>query len=166
MTIQKTLVTALGLATVVAGLGLSSVTANAATTAPATATQPAGPTSTAPYTQNNTYNLTQATSSSTGTTTSTSTTSSKASGATITEAQFESQGVVYLNGNKWTYYSGSQTADGTSISANGLDSNGYRVVAAPASVPFGTKIMTPLGMGVVHDRGTAITGNHYDVVIQ
>lgn len=172
MTIQKTLVTALGLATVVAGLGLSSVTANAATTAPATATQPAGPTSTAPYTQHNTYNLTHSTGTtgttgtSTETTTSTSTTSSKASGATITEAQFESQGVVYLNGNKWTYYSGSQTADGTSISANGLDSNGYRVVAAPASVPFGTKIMTPLGMGVVHDRGTAITGNHYDVVIQ
>lgn len=167
MTIQKTLVTALGLATVVAGLGLSSVTANADTTAPATATQPAGPTFTAPYTQNNSYKLTQSTGTTgTRTTSNTSTTSSKASGATITEAQFESQGVVYLNGNKWTYYSGSQTADGTSISANGLDSNGYRVVAAPASVPFGTKIMTPLGMGVVHDRGTAITGNHYDVVIQ
>lgn len=96
----------------------------------------------------------------------TTTTTSQATGATITEAAFESQGVVYLNGNKWTYYSGSTTADGTNISANGLDSNGYRVVAAPASVAFGTKIMTPLGMGVVHDRGTAITGNHYDVVIQ
>lgn len=163
MTIPKTLVTALGLATVVAGLGLSSVTANAETTA--TATQPAGPTSSAPDTQNKTYTLTHATGA-TGTRTTTSTTNGKASGATITEAQFESQGVVYLNGNKWTYYSGSQTADGTSISANGLDPNGYRVVAAPASVPFGTKIMTPLGMGVVHDRGTAITGNHYDVVIQ
>ena len=163
MTIPKTLVTALGLATVMAGLGLSSVTANADTTT--TATQPAGPTSTVPDTQNKTYTLTHATGT-TGTRTTISTTNSKASGATITEAQFESQGVVYLNGNKWTYYSGSQTADGTSISANGLDPNGYRVVAAPASVPFGTKIMTPLGMGVVHDRGTAITGNHYDVVIQ
>ncbi|AYM02045.1 hypothetical protein [Levilactobacillus yiduensis] len=98
--------------------------------------------------------------------TSTTSTSNNATGATITAAQFEQQGVVYLNGNKWTYYSGSLTADGTQISANGLDPNGYRVVAAPASVPFGTKIMTPLGMGVVHDRGTAITGNHYDVVLQ
>lgn len=96
----------------------------------------------------------------------TSTVANNATGATITAAQFEQQGVVYLNGNKWTYYSGSLTADGTQISANGLDPNGYRVVAAPASVPFGTKIMTPLGMGVVHDRGAAITGNHYDVVLQ
>lgn len=96
----------------------------------------------------------------------TSNVTSNASGATISVAQFEQQGVVYLNGNKWTYYSGSLTADGTHISANGLDPNGYRVVAAPANVPFGTKIMTPLGMGVVHDRGAAITGNHYDVVIQ
>ncbi|MFC6288840.1 hypothetical protein [Levilactobacillus angrenensis] len=100
------------------------------------------------------------------TSTTSSATSNNATGATITAAQFEQQGVVYLNGNKWTYYSGSLTADGTQISANGLDPNGYRVVAAPANIPFGTKIMTPLGMGVVHDRGTAITGNHYDVVLQ
>ncbi|GEO70591.1 hypothetical protein [Levilactobacillus acidifarinae] len=165
MTIQKTLVTALGLATVVAGLGLSSVTANADTYTPTTATQ--SQTQTAPtYTSYNQYNTATTGSTNSQSQTTSSTTSSKASGATITAAQFESQGVVYLNGNKWTYYSGSQTADGTSISANGLDPNGYRVVAAPASVPFGTKIMTPLGMGVVHDRGTAITGNHYDVVIQ
>ncbi|WP_061776768.1 hypothetical protein [Levilactobacillus senmaizukei] len=91
--------------------------------------------------------------------------SSQATGATISVAQFEFQGVVYLNGNKWTYYSGSVTADGTSITVSGLDPNGYRVVAAPANIPFGTKIMTPLGMGVVHDRGTAIGGSHYDVVI-
>lgn len=172
MTIKQTLVSTLGLATVLAGLGVSTVTANAATGAPTTAGAPRV-TQTAPtafsqsgmaHRGSTTTTATTATTSSA--TTSTSSTTSKATGATITEAQFESQGVVYLNGNKWTYYSGSQTADGTTISSNGLDPNGYRVVAAPSSVPFGTKIMTPLGMGVVHDRGTAITGNHYDVVIQ
>lgn len=172
MTIKQTLVSTLGLATVLAGLGVSTVTANAATGAPTTAGGPRV-TQTAPtvfsqsgiaHRGSTTTTAIAATTSSA--TTSTSSTTSKATGATITEAQFESQGVVYLNGNKWTYYSGSQTADGTTISSNGLDPNGYRVVAAPSSVPFGTKIMTPLGMGVVHDRGTAITGNHYDVVIQ
>jgi len=133
MQIKKLMMTTMGLAMLVTGLGFSSVPASAATTAGATPSV---------------------------------TTSSQAAGATISVAQFETQGVVFLNGNEWTYYSGSLTADGTAISANGLDPNGYRVVAAPASVPFGTKIMTPLGMGVVHDRGTAITGNHYDVVIQ
>ena len=169
MTIKQTLVSTLGLATVLAGLGVSTVTANAATGTPTTAGAPRV-TQTAPtaFSQSGIAHrgstTTIATTSSA--TTSTSSTTSKATGATMTEAQFESQGVVYLNGNKWTYYSGSQTADGTTISSNGLDPNGYRVVAAPSSVPFGTKIMTPLGMGVVHDRGTAITGNHYDVVIQ
>lgn len=200
MTIRKTLLTTVGLATVVAGLGLTNVTANADTVAPnATpnhAKHAAPAYQTNPYqrqvrlgapaahhhnrsmtnqTGNNTTskktNTSSNTSSSNSSTSSTSTTSSsssssKASGATITESEFETQGVVYLNGNKWTYYSGNVTADGTKISSDGLDSNGYRVVAAPSSVPFGTKIMTPLGMGVVHDRGAAITGNHYDVVIQ
>lgn len=170
MTIKQTLVSTLGLATVLAGLGVSTVTANAATGAPTTAGAPRV-TQTAPtaFSQSGTAHRGSTTTTATTTssaTTSTTSTTSKATGATITEAQFESQGVVYLNGNKWTYYSGSQTADGTTISSNGLDPNGYRVVAAPSSVPFGTKIMTPLGMGVVHDRGTAITGNHYDVVIQ
>lgn len=173
MTIKNTLITTLGLASVVAGLGLSNVTANADTVTPTTgnahqqaAYTPYNTNNTRQYNGYNTYTTASATTGTTSTSTTSSSTSSKATGATITEAQFESQGVVYLNGNKWTYYSGSQTADGTSISANGLDPNGYRVVAAPASVPFGTKIMTPLGMGVVHDRGTAITGNHYDVVLQ
>ncbi|GEO67794.1 hypothetical protein [Levilactobacillus spicheri] len=169
MTIKQTLVSTLGLATVLAGLGVSTVTANAATGAPTTAGAPRV-TQTAPtaFSQSGIAHRgsTTTTATTSSATTSTSSTTSKATGATITEAQFESQGVVYLNGNKWTYYSGSQTADGTTISSNGLDPNGYRVVAAPSSVPFGTKIMTPLGMGVVHDRGTAITGNHYDVVIQ
>lgn len=168
MLIKKVMITSLSAATVLAaGIGLSGITANASTGSG----QPQGQTTTSHYREqpqtsiDNSYRLSQAVQ--TGTTVTTSSTStSQATGATITEAQFESQGVVYLNGNKWTYYSGSTTADGTSISANGLDPNGYRVVAAPSNVAFGTKIMTPLGMGVVHDRGTAITGNHYDVVIQ
>ncbi|MBX6948664.1 hypothetical protein [Levilactobacillus brevis] len=164
--IKKVILTTASAAAVLAvGIGFSNVTANAATVqAPAQSYhyQPKTATyGTAPTTKTNQTVATTTTNSTTNTTT-----TSQATGATITEAAFESQGVVYLNGNKWTYYSGSTTADGTNISANGLDSNGYRVVAAPASVAFGTKIMTPLGMGVVHDRGTAITGNHYDVVIQ
>lgn len=168
MLIKKVMITSLSAATVLAaGIGLSGITANASTGSG----QPQGQATTSHYREqpqtsiDNSYRLSRA--AQTGTTVTTSSTStSQATGATITEAQFESQGVVYLNGNKWTYYSGSTTADGTSISANGLDPNGYRVVAAPSNVAFGTKIMTPLGMGVVHDRGTAITGNHYDVVIQ
>ncbi|TYA97956.1 hypothetical protein FXE12_07160 [Lactobacillus sp. SL9-6] len=168
--IKKVILTTVSAAAVLAaGIGFSNVTANAATVqAPAQSYhyQPQTATyGTAPTAKTNQTVATTTTNSTTNTTTNT-TTTSQATGATITEAAFESQGVVYLNGNKWTYYSGSTTADGTKISANGLDSNGYRVVAAPSSVAFGTKIMTPLGMGVVHDRGTAITGNHYDVVIQ
>lgn len=185
--IKKVLITTFSAAAVLAaGIGFSGVTANAATyqgqaqsyhyqpqTSTYSTNAPARNTSVSASQTPSTYGTTGSTStSSTGTTSSSSTstssssTSSSASGATITESQFESQGVVYLNGNKWTYYSGSVTADGTQISSNGLDPNGYRVVAAPSNVAFGTKIMTPLGMGVVHDRGTAITGNHYDVVIQ
>jgi len=175
--IKKVMITTFSAAAVLAaGIGFSSVTANASTyQAPAQSYHYQPQTSTyskyAPVKNTSVSASSQSSTTSTATTDTTSsttstTTSSSASGATISEAQFESQGVVYLNGNKWTYYSGSTTADGTSISANGLDPNGYRVVAAPANVAFGTKIMTPLGMGVVHDRGTAITGNHYDVVIQ
>jgi len=157
--IKKIIITTLSTAAVLlVGIGASSVTANASTyrgQAPRiTHDQP----QTSTYSQTN-YGTTKQTNAAS------SNTSSQATSATISVAQFESQGVVYLNGNKWTYYSGSTTADGTSISASGLDANGYRIVAAPAGIPFGTKIMTPLGMGVVHDRGTAITGNHYDVVI-
>lgn len=149
--IKKVIITTLSTAAVLlVGIGASSVTANASTyrgQAPRHHDQP----QTAIYRQSTTSSSTNS--------------NSQATGATISVVQFEFQGVVYLNGNKWTYYSGSTTADGTHISASGLDPNGYRVVAAPAGIPFGTKIMTPLGMGVVHDRGTAIVGNHYDVVI-
>lgn len=89
---------------------------------------------------------------------------SPTSSATVTKAQFRFRGVIYQNGRKWTYYTGSRFADGTS-NHGGYDANGYLIVAAPRHVPFGTHVQTPLGEGVVHDRGTAIVGNHYDVVM-
>ncbi|WP_232365366.1 LysM peptidoglycan-binding domain-containing protein [Lentilactobacillus fungorum] len=96
---------------------------------------------------------------------SSSTSSSDAtSSAIISPADFQSQGVVYQNGKKWTYYTGAAFADGTT-NHGGYDADGYLIVAAPSDVPFGTHVQTPLGEGVVHDRGTAIVGNHYDVVM-
>jgi len=155
--IKKVILTTISFAAVLAaGIGFSSVTASANTYRGTAASYQYQP-------QTSTYSQTTPVK---NTSVAKAVNTSSTAGATISVAQFESQGVVYLNGKKCTYYSGSLTADGTSISANGLDPNGYRVVAAPANVAFGTKIMTPLGMGVVHDRGTAITGNHYDVVIQ
>lgn len=86
------------------------------------------------------------------------------SSAIISPADFQSQGVVYQNGKKWTYYTGAAFADGTT-NHGGYDADGYLIVAAPAEVPFGTHVQTPLGEGVVHDRGTAIVGNHYDLIM-
>lgn len=93
-----------------------------------------------------------------------SSTSDATSSATTTPAAFQSQGVIYQNGKKWTYYTGAAFADGTT-NHGGYDANGYLIVAAPMDVPFGTHVQTPLGEGVVHDRGTAIVGNHYDLVM-
>lgn len=138
--IKKVILTTVSAAAVLAaGIGFSNVTANAATVQvpaqsyhyqPQTATN-----GTAPTTKTNQTVATTTTNSTTNTTT-----TSQATGATITEAAFESQGVVYLNGNKWTYYSGSTTADGTNISANGLDSNGYRVVQHRQALPLAQKL--------------------------
>lgn len=86
------------------------------------------------------------------------------SSATTTPGAMQSQGVIYQNGKKWTYYTGAAFADGTT-NHGGYDANGYIIVAAPSNVPFGTHVQTPLGEGVVHDRGTAIVGNHYDLVM-
>lgn len=86
------------------------------------------------------------------------------SSATTTPAAFQSQGVIYQDGKKWTYYTGAAFADGTT-NHGGYDADGYLIVAAPSDVPFGTHVQTPLGEGVVHDRGTAIVGNHYDLVM-
>lgn len=84
--------------------------------------------------------------------------------AILTPSQFYSRGVVYQNGKKWTYFSGSSFADG-SHNYGGYDKDGYLIVAAPSNYKFGQKVQTPLGMGKVHDRGTAIVGNHFDVVM-
>lgn len=84
--------------------------------------------------------------------------------AYVTKHQFRFRGVVKYHGKKWTYYSGSRFADGTR-NHGGYDKNGYVIVSAPRSYKFGTKIKTPLGWGVVHDRGTAMTRYHFDVVI-
>ncbi|AQW20684.1 hypothetical protein PL11_001515 [Lentilactobacillus curieae] len=84
--------------------------------------------------------------------------------AYVTKRQFRFRGVVKYHGKKWTYYTGSRFADG-SRNHGGYDKNGYIIVSAPRSYKFGTKIKTPLGWGVVHDRGTAMTKYHFDVVI-
>ncbi|QBO36440.1 LysM peptidoglycan-binding domain-containing protein [Periweissella cryptocerci] len=90
--------------------------------------------------------------------------------AIMTAAQFKQKGRVSYDNKTFTYYSpdgsnrsgmGAYTADGT-YTLNGRDKDGYLILAS--SKPFGTKVMTPLGMGVVHDRGTV--GNHYDIVIK
>ncbi len=83
---------------------------------------------------------------------------------------FKNRGVVYWHSRKFTYYSpngshaygmGAYTADGT-YTLKGRDKQGYLILAN--NKRFGTKIKTPLGWGVVHDRGTF--GNHYDIVIE
>jgi LysM repeat protein len=93
-----------------------------------------------------------------------SSTTDATSSATTTPEAFQSQGVIYQDGKKWTYYTGAAFADGTT-NHGGYDADGYLIVAAPSDVPFGTHVQTPLGEGVVHDRGTAIVGNHYDLVM-
>lgn len=90
--------------------------------------------------------------------------------AIMTTAQFKQKGRVSYDNKTFTYYSpdgsnragmGAYTADGT-YTLNGRDKDGFLILAS--SKPFGTKVMTPLGMGVVHDRGTV--GNHYDIVVK
>ncbi|GEP19821.1 hypothetical protein [Pediococcus argentinicus] len=84
--------------------------------------------------------------------------------AVVSMSAMRSMGVKYYGGKKWTYFKGSRFADG-SYNYGGYDKDGYLIVAAPRAYKFGSKVKTPLGMGKVHDRGTAIYGNHFDVVI-
>ncbi|WP_283679219.1 hypothetical protein [Lentilactobacillus sp. Marseille-Q4993] len=84
--------------------------------------------------------------------------------AAVTKAQFRFRGVIKFHHRKWTYYTGTRFADGTR-NHGGYDKDGYVIVSAPSYIKFGTKIMTPLGWGKVHDRGTAMTKYHFDVVI-
>lgn len=90
--------------------------------------------------------------------------------AVMSKQAFKSAGRIHWHKRVFTYYSpngshalgmGSYTSDGT-YTLRGYDSHGYLILAN--NKPFGTKVKTPLGWGVVHDRGT--TGNHYDIVIK
>jgi len=67
-----------------------------------------------------------------------------------------------------TAYCGCEKCCG--IYADGVTANGYKlqdgdkVIAAPKSIPFGTKIYVPgYGLATVKDRGGAITGSRLDV---
>ncbi|WP_282801526.1 hypothetical protein [Secundilactobacillus kimchicus] len=93
-----------------------------------------------------------------------------ATDAVMTVKAFKRMGRVHYHKRVFTYYSpngsralgmGAYTSDGT-FTLNGKDKNGYLILAN--SKRFGTKIKTPLGVGVVHDRGTR--GNHYDIVVK
>lgn len=57
-------------------------------------------------------------------------------------------------------------ADGITASGYKLQ-NGSKVIAAPADIPFGTKIYVPgYGLATVEDRGGSIKGNRLDVYFQ
>lgn len=90
--------------------------------------------------------------------------------AVMSVSVFKRMGRVYYHKRVFTYYSpngshvygmGAYTSDGT-YTLNGRDKNGYLILAN--NKKFGTKIKTPLGVGVVHDRGTY--GSHYDIVVK
>ena len=78
-------------------------------------------------------------------------------------------GIVYDNGNKFSYYSQS-VLPGGGLNIPGRhtdggfvkDGDGYIVLAN--SAPNGTVISTPWGDGKVYDKGTS--GNHYDVYVE
>ncbi|MTV82049.1 hypothetical protein [Secundilactobacillus folii] len=90
--------------------------------------------------------------------------------AIMSVSAFKRMGRVHYHKRVFTYYSpngsgvfgmGRYTSDGT-YTLNGHDKNGYLILAN--NKRFGTKIKTPLGIGVVHDRGTY--GGHYDIVVK
>lgn len=57
-------------------------------------------------------------------------------------------------------------ADGITASGYKLQ-NGDKIIAAPKSIPFGTKIYIPgYGLATVEDRGGSIKGNRLDVYFQ
>lgn len=78
-------------------------------------------------------------------------------------------GIVYHNGNKFSYYSQS-VLPGGGLNIPGRhtdggfvrDGDGYICVANDA--PIGSVISTPWGDAKVYDRGTS--GNHYDVYVE
>lgn len=78
-------------------------------------------------------------------------------------------GVVYSNGNKFTYYS-QRVLPGGGLKIPGRhteggfvkDADGYIVVAN--SKANGTVVDTPFGAGKVYDKGTS--NNHYDIYVE
>lgn len=82
---------------------------------------------------------------------------------------FLRDGVVYYNGNKYTYYSqsvlpgGGLNIPGRHVDGGFVrDGDGYICVANDA--PIGTIVFTPWGDAKIYDRGTS--GNHYDVYVE
>lgn len=82
---------------------------------------------------------------------------------------FLRDGVVYSNGNKYTYYSqsvlpgGGLNIPGRHVDGGFVkDSDGYIVVASDK--PMGTVGDSPFGATKTYDRGT--TGNHYDIYVE
>lgn len=78
-------------------------------------------------------------------------------------------GVVYSNGNKFTYYS-QRVLPGGGLNIPGRhtdggfvkDGDGYIVIAN--SKANGTIVDTPFGAGKVYDKGTS--NNHYDIYVE
>lgn len=82
---------------------------------------------------------------------------------------FLRDGVVYYNGNKYTYYSqsvlpgGGLNIPGRHVDGGFVkDGDGYICVANDG--PLGSVISTPWGDAKIYDRGTS--GNHYDVYVE
>lgn len=82
---------------------------------------------------------------------------------------FLTAGIVYHNGNKFSYYSQS-VLPGGGLNIPGRhtdggfvrDGDGYICVANDG--PLGSVISTPWGEAKIYDRGTS--GNHYDVYVE
>ncbi|WP_071130900.1 coiled-coil domain-containing protein [Enterococcus timonensis] len=93
------------------------------------------------------------------------------SSAQISLGQFLTQGVVYANGYKFTYYSqsvlpgGGLSIPGRHVSSDGYVCDGDGYIVAAGSDAKGTVIPTPFGASAkIYDRGT--TGNHIDIYIR
>jgi 3D (Asp-Asp-Asp) domain-containing protein len=56
---------------------------------------------------------------------------------------------------------------GYGITASGTRATEGRTIAAPKSIPFGTKVyIQGIGYRIVEDRGNSITNNHIDVYVE